>query len=227
MENTIFSGQDPTPAYDYRAYDQVWQRVTPGVDPYAGDAMNPNPAPVPAPAPVSAPTPIPAPASAAQPAPRQESGGAVALPGAEQDPCCMGTNAQESTLVLEGFIQEELAGCRQCQRLAGCTRHQAAAQLFRRIAREKHAAAQELSGAYYLITGTCFAPSVTVERTRWCNLAAALRSCYHQEACAGLNYSRAADETTDKCLTDLFNKLGMQSYQRAEDVLSLLGRVVC
>ena len=221
MENTIFSGQDPTPAYDYRAYDQVWQRVTPGVDPYAGDAMNP------APAPVSASTPTSVPAPTAQPAPRQENGGAVTLPGADPDPCCMGTNAQDSTLVLEGFIQEELAGCRQCQCLAGCTRHQAAARLFRRVGREKHAAARELSGAYYLITGTCYTPSVTVERTCWCNLAEALRSCYHQEACAGLNYSRAADETTDKCLTDLFNKLSMQSYQRAEDVMILLGRVVC
>ena len=59
------------------------------------------------------------------------------------------------------------------------------------------------------------------------NLAEALRSCYHQEACAGLNYARAADETTDKCLTDLFNRLSGQSYQRAEDVMALLGKVVC
>lgn len=223
MENTIFNGQDPTPAYDYRAYDQVWQRVTPGVDPYAGDAMNPAPAPVP----TASPTPVSTAVPAAQSTPRQESGGAAVLPGAEPDPCCMGTNAQDSTMVLEGFIQEELAGCRQCQCLASHTRHQAAAQLFRRIGCEKHAAAREMCGAYYLITGTCYTPSVTVENTRWCNLAEILRSCYHQEACAGLNYARAADETTDKCLTDLFNKLSMQSYQRAEDVMSLLGKVVC
>lgn len=218
MENTIFSGQDPAPAYDYRAYDKIWQRVTPGVDPYAADAVNPDPAATPASS-VTAP--------AVQPAARQENSGAVTLPGADPNPCCMGTSAQDSTLVLEGFIQEELAGCRQYQCLAGRTRHQAAAQLFRRVANEKHGAARELSGAYYLITGICFAPSVTVEHTCRCNLAEALRSLYHQEACAGLNYSRAADEATDKCLTDLFNKLSEQSYQRAEDVMSLLGRVVC
>lgn len=208
MENTILSGQTPSPAYDYRNYDQVWQRVTPGVDPYSDNAMD-QPAPL-----------------VNQPAVRQEDSGPN-LPGANPDPCCMGSSAQESTLVLEGFIQEELAGCRQCQCLAGCTRNQAAAQLFRRIANEKHGAAREMCGAYYLITGTCYAPSVTVEHTRWCNLAEMLRACYHQEACAGLNYARAADETEDKCLTDLFNKLSEQSYQRAEDIMNLLGKIVC
>lgn len=209
MENTILSGQTPSPAYDYRVYDQIWQRVTPGVDPFSEDAVSSSPTP------------------AVQSVSRQESGGAAALPGAEQDPCCMGTNAQNSTLVLEGFIQEELAGARQCQCLAGHTRNQTAAQLFRRIACEKQAAARELCGAYYLITGTRYAPSITVEHVHCLNLAEALRSCYHQEACAGLNYARAADETTDKCLTDLFNRLSGQSYQRAEDVMALLGKVVC
>lgn len=221
MENTIFNGQEVTPAYDYRAYDHVWQRVTPGVDPYSGDALNPAPVnPAPAAPAVSA-------EAAAQPVPRQEGGSAATLPGADPDPCCMGANAQDSTLVLEGFIQEALAGCRQCQCLAGRTRNQAAAQLFRRVGGEKHAAAREMCGAYYLITGTCYAPSVAVEHPRWCSLAEMLRACYHQEACAGLNYARAADGATDKCLTDLFNKLSTQSYQRAEDIMSLLGKVVC
>ena len=36
MENTIFDGgQEMSAAYDYRVYDRVWQRVSPGVDPYA------------------------------------------------------------------------------------------------------------------------------------------------------------------------------------------------
>ena len=35
MENTMYGGQSPSPAYDFRVYDQVWQRVTPGVDPFA------------------------------------------------------------------------------------------------------------------------------------------------------------------------------------------------
>lgn len=225
MENTIFSGQQapsaasaPSAAYDYRIYDQVWQRVTPGVDPYAEDAAAPSQAASPAPA---------AQVQTVQAAARQESGGAATLPGAEPDPCCMGTNAQDSVDVLEGFIQEELAASRCCQSLSCNVRNQAAAMLFRRFASEKQAAAREMCGAYYLITGTRYAPSITVEHMHWGSLAEALRSCYHQEACSGLNYARAAEEALDLCLTKLFDQLSKQAYQRAEDVMSLLGRLVC
>ena len=211
MENMIFSGQQaasaPSAAYDFRVYDQVWQRVTPGVDPYAsgGDALAPRPTQDPA------------------PAPQQEDN----LPGADPNPCCMGANAQESLGVLEGFIQEELAGSRCCQSLSGCTRNQHAVQLLRRVASEKQAAAREMCGAYYLITGKRYSPAITLEHICWNNLAEALRSCYHQEACGGLNYARAADETTDLCLTELFNRLSAQAYRRAGEVMSLLGRILC
>ena len=68
---------------------------------------------------------------------------------------------------------------------------------------------------------------MAVDHKHWESLAEALRSCYHQEACNGLNFARAADETTDLCLTKLFNQLSQQAYQRAEDVMSLLGRLIC
>lgn len=227
MENTIFSGQQaPSAAYDFRVYDQVWQRVTPGVDPYACDdgAMPqhtsqesaPSAPPVPAP-------PAQAAAAPVQPAPQQED----SLPGADPNPCCMGTDAQDSLTVMEGFIQEELADSRCCQSLSNRVRNQGAAQLMRRIACEKQAAAREMCGAYYLITGKRYAPAITVERMCWNSLAEALRSCYHQEACNGFNYARAADETMDPCLTKLFNRLSQQAYQSAEDVMTLLGRIIC
>ena len=37
MENNMSGGQAPSPAYDYRLYDQVWQRVSPGIDPFSAD----------------------------------------------------------------------------------------------------------------------------------------------------------------------------------------------
>lgn len=226
MENTMFSGPQapsaaPSAAYDFRAYDQVWQRVTPGVDPYAEDAAAPAPA-----APTASTVPaVPAQALPTQAVPRQEGGGD--LPGADPDPCCMGTSAQDSLEVLEGFIQEELAGSHCCRSLACHVRNQAAARLLHRIGGEKQAAAQEMCGAYYLITGTRYTPSVTMDHMCWESLAQALRACYHQEACAGLNYARAADETTDLCLTKLFQKRSQQSYRLAEDVMDLLGRLLC
>ncbi len=225
MENMMTGGQAPSPAYDFRVYDQVWQRVAPGTDPFSPDPAAAGMAAVPQAVrpipPVNPAPPVPA------PVPRQEGGGEGNLPGAEANPCCMGTEARESLEVLEGFLQEELAESRCCQALACRVRNRQAAQLLCRAAAEKRAAARELCAAYYLITGNPHAQAVTVERLHRESLPQALRACYHQEACNGLNYQRAADETLDPCLQKLFARLSAQSYRRAEDVMALLGCLVC
>lgn len=220
MENTI-GGQGVSAAYDYRIYDKVWQRVSPGVDPYAGDLYAGNPESTP---PVPAAEAAPADIRPAQPVPAQEEGN---LPGAERNPCCMGTEASDSLAVLEGFIEEELAGCRCCLSLSRRVSHQGAARLLRCVAGEKQAAARELCAARFLITGQQYEPAITVEHRRWENLAQALRSCYHQEACGGFNYQRAADEAADPCLEKLFTRLGEQAYRRAGKVMDLLGCLLC
>lgn len=216
MENNMCGGQAPSPAYDFRVYDQVWQRVAPGMDPFAAD-------PAAAGMTVAAPAPTPAPAAA--PVPAQEGGGN--LPGADPNPCCMGTEARESLEVLEGFLQEELAESRYCQAMACRVKNRQAARLMRQTSVEKRAAARELCAAYYLITGSQYNPAITVERLRWEDLPQALRSCYHQETCNGMNYRRAAEETLDLCLQKLFGRLAEQSYRRAEEVLALLGCLIC
>jgi len=228
MENTAFGGQQNTPTeYDYRMYDRIWQRVSPSLDPYpdvrAAQAAAPESG-----APQPAPQPLDAAQRAAAPAPAMESGGNEEnLPGAEMNPCCMGSAAMESVEVLEGFIEEELAEGRCCLALACKVCHSGAARLLRRIAGEKQAAAQQLRTAYYLITGSCYTPAITVEHVKWGCLADALRSCYHQEACNGFNYQRAVDGTTDPCLQKLLGRLSQQSYQRADAVMALLGKLLC
>ena len=218
METTPYGGgQCPSPAYDFRVYDRVWQRVAPGTDPFSPDpdaAMT---------APETAPAPMP---QTAAPVPAQEGGGGN-LPGAEPNPCCMGTEAKESLEVLESFLQEELAESRCCQALSCRTGNREAARLLRRAAMEKRAAARELCAAYYLITGSRYTPAVTVERLCWENLPQALRACYHQEACNGFNYQRSSEEALDLCLQKLFARLGEQSYRRAEELMALLGKIVC
>lgn len=234
MENTIPDGLPNVPAdYDYRLYDRIWQRVSPDLNPYpevraAENSASAAPAPT-----VSAGESAPAaeavpsvPPAGAAPVPAME-GGEGSLPGAERNPCCMGTEAQPSLEVLEGFLEEELAVRRHCLNLARRFCCQSAAQLLRCIAAERQAAARELSAAYYLITGACYAPAVTVESARWASLAEALRSCYHQEACSGFNYLRAADEAIDPCLEKLFRRLGDQAYRRSERVMALLGQMIC
>lgn len=243
MENPIL-GQCPegTVTYDYRMYDRIWQRVSPDLNPYpdvraanAAAAKNTMDAPpVSAPAAVTAPAPetpaVPVAVETPAAAPMQNSVNAAAesqLPGAEMNPCCMGTQAKESLEVLEGFIEEELAERRCCLSLCRQVHNAHASRLLRRIATGKQCAAREMCTAYYLISGQCYSPTITVEQMQWDSLAAALRSCYHQEACNGFNYARAADGTVDLCLQKLFTKLSQQSYQRADEVMCTLGQVLC
>jgi len=220
-------------AYDYHLYDQVWQRVAPDLNPYpevraaAGAGVPPAPMPPNPPSNAAPSNPMP---PASTPTPRMEppapDTGVENLPGAEKNPCCMGTEAQDDLEVVTGFIEEELAERRCCMALAQNACRQDAQKLLYRIAREKRDAAKELSAAYYLITGTCYTPAISVEPMRWESLCGALRDCYHQEACNALNYQRAADGTGDLCLQKLLNRLGEQSYRRAEDVMALISKMV-
>lgn len=225
MENTIFEGgQETSAAYDYRLYDRVWQRVSPGVDPYAENPAGDDAA--------AGSSPAQPPAVPAAPVPAVQetgvsAGGEAGLPGAERNPCCMGTNAQDSLAVVEGFLEEELAGRRHCMALACCLRNQSAVRLLRRAAAEKQAAVRDLCAAYYLITGNRYASAVAAEHLQFDSPMEALRACYHQEACNGFNYQRAADETMDPCLQKLFTRLGDQSYRRSEEIMALLGRILC
>ena len=78
--------------YDYRRNERLWQRVAPILEPYPGYQPMPALADLPG---QSAPAAPPASVPEAQ------------LPGAEQNPCCMGTEAAEMLEVLDGFIEEE------------------------------------------------------------------------------------------------------------------------
>ena len=55
----------------------------------------------------------------------------------------------------------------------------------------------------------------------WCP---ALRERYHAAACGAMNYLRAADGTTDPCLSRLLTELGEDEYRRADQLLALLER---
>ena len=71
--------------YDFRQHDRLWQRVSPGLEPY--------------------------PETTAEAMPRREElppAQEGQLPGAEPNPCCMGSEAMELLAVLEGYIEEEL-----------------------------------------------------------------------------------------------------------------------
>ena len=143
------------------------------------------------------------------------------LPGAEVNPCCMGSAAEEAVAVIAGFGEDELSECRHLQALSRQAPGWAVGQL-RDLAGQHANQAKRLFAIYYLITGNCYTPVQQTERIyvgRWCP---ALRERYHAAACNGMNYERASEETTDICLKALLRELSEASYQQANVLLRIL-----
>ena len=211
------STQNHPEVYDFRQYDRIWQRVAPTLEPYPspgrGSMAQQEPEEA-APQAEASQMPALTPAQV-----RQES----TLPGAEQNPCCMGTAAAEMLEVLTGFVEEELADQRYYQTLARQAPAWARQQL-RDIAADEGGHARRLLAVYFLITGECYRPIISCDRIYlpgWC---AALRERYHEEACGGLNYVRAAEGTTDPCLARLLKELSADEYRHADTMLRMLER---
>ena len=223
--------------YDYRQYDKIWQRVAPGLEPYpdlrevqvpAMASLSGQSAAAPAtgtaavtPGAEAAPSQA---SSAAEAAPSQAALVAESqLPGAEMDPCCMGSAAAEMLDVLKEFIEAELADRRYYLALSRRAPSWARQQL-RDLAAGAMAQAKRLMAVHYLITGTCYRPAISCGRISIANWCSALRERYHMEACNGLNYARAADGTTDPCLEQLLNELSSDSYRHADQLMTMLER---
>ena len=208
MENELSAAQNA--AYDYRRCARVWQRVDPTLNPYpdvrataamaadtSGDGL-----------------------SAA------ERNAELTLPGAQADPCCMGTAALESLEVLQGFIREELADRRTYLFLVRRAPTAEARQMFRAIASDEGRHARRLLAAVYLITGERYCPAICYPPLRCDGYCAALRERYHEEVCGGFNYRRASQETLDPCLQQLLLAFSQDEYRHANAMLCLLSGVM-
>lgn len=208
MENELSAAQNA--AYDYRRCARVWQRVDPTLDPYPD---------VRATAAMAADTPGDGLSAA-------ERNAGLTLPGAQADPCCMGTAALESLEVLQGFIREELADRRTYLFLARRAPTAEARQVFRTIASDEGRHARRLLAAVYLITGERYCPAICYPPLRCDGYCAALRERYHEEVCGGFNYRRASQETLDPCLQQLLLAFSQDEYRHANAMLCLLSGVM-
>ena len=208
MENELSAAQNA--AYDYRRCARVWQRVDPTLDPYPD---------VRATAAMAADTPGDGLSAA-------ERNAGLTLPGAQADPCCMGTAALESLEVLQGFIREELADRRTYLFLARRAPTAEARQMFRAIASDEGRHARRLLAAVYLITGERYCPAICYPPLRCDGYCAALRERYHEEVCGGFNYRRASQETLDPCLQQLLLAFSQDEYRHANAMLCLLSGVM-
>lgn len=208
MENELSAAQNA--AYDYRRCARVWQRVDPTLDPYPD---------VRAAAAMAADTPGDGLSAA-------ERNAGLTLPGAQADPCCMGTAALESLEVLQSFIREELADRRTYLFLARRAPTAEARQVFRAIASDEGRHARRLLAAVYLITGERYCPAICYPPLRCDGYCAALRERYHEEVCGGFNYRRASQETLDPCLQQLLLAFSQDEYRHANAMLCLLSGVM-
>lgn len=208
MENELSAAQNA--AYDYRRCARVWQRVDPTLDPYPD---------VRAAAAMAADTPGDGLSAA-------ERNAELTLPGAQADPCCMGTAALELLEVLQGFIREELADRRTYLFLARRAPTAEARQMFRAIASDEGRHARRLLAAVYLITGERYCPAICYPPLRCDGYCAALRERYHEEVCGGFNYRRASQETLDPCLQQLLLAFSQDEYRHANAMLCLLSGVM-
>ena len=208
MENELSAAQNA--AYDYRRCARVWQRVDPTLDPYPD---------VRAAAAMAADTPDDGLSAA-------ERNAELTIPGAQADPCCMGTAALESLEVLQGFIREELADRRTYLFLARRAPTAEARQVFRAIASDEGKHARRLLAAVYLITGERYCPAICYPPLRCDGYCAALRERYHEEVCGGFNYRRASQETLDPCLQQLLLAFSQDEYRHANAMLCLLSGVM-
>ena len=145
--------------------------------------------------------------------------------GAQPNPCCMGTEAENDTAVVAGFVEDEQAEKRQLQALARQSPLWARQTLWG-LASQAAARARRLLAAYYLITGAAYSPAVCAERIYVGKWLPALRERYHSAACTAMNYQRAADGTPDPCLGDLFRDLSADAFEGAEVVARILERAL-
>lgn len=208
MENELSAAQNA--AYDYRRCARVWQRVDPTLNPYpdvrAAAAMAAD--------------------TSGDGLSAAERNAELSLPGAQADPCCMGTAALESLEVLQGFIREELADRRTYLFLARRAPTAEVRQVFRAIASDEGRHARRLLAAVYLITGERYCPAICYPPLRCDGYCAALRERYHEEVCGGFNYRRASQETLDPCLQQLLLAFSQDEYRHANAMLCLLSGVM-
>ena len=183
-------------AYDYAHCERVWRRVAPADNPYPGRGEE------------------------------EAKQGELSLPGAQENPCCMGTAATESLAVLKGFVREELAARQTYLEFACCAPTQEMRRILRALAADEQRHARQLTAAVYLTTGEVYRPHRCPERGRCTGGCDALRQLYHEEVCSGFNYFRAGEETLDYCLSQMFAALSQDEYRHARLLLNLLSRML-
>ena len=184
---------------DYRRYEKIWRRVSPGEDPYPRQYKT----------------------NGAGGTHGQGGSALAALP--EADACCIDLLSAE---VVQGFLREEMADQGIYRSLARRAPHASERQTLFGFAHASAESVKLLQTIHFLITGETYQVTVVLPpqpKLYWCD---ALRARYHAESCKGFNTLRAAEETNDSCLKKLFIHLSEEACRRAETLCAMLSRAL-
>lgn len=206
MDTYQAAPQTAPQTYHYEDYDRIWQRVLPELNTFPDSRNEEGDLPG---------TPIPG------------DDDLMELPGAQQNPCCLGTAAQQSIGVIIGFIEIEMANCRFYRCFYPKAPNQAAARSIRQMMLDEMDHVRRLRAIYYLITGECFHSTRQIPMPEIGPYCDTLRAAYHEATCGSFNYFRAAAGAPDPCLRALFERLGNSRARHAETFVNLLGAVIC
>ena len=206
MDTYQVTPQTASQNYNYEDYDRIWQRVLPELNTFPESRNEDGDLPG---------TPIPG------------DDDLMELPGAQQNPCCMGTAAQQSIGVIIGFLEIEMANCRFYRCFYPKAPNQAAARAIRQMMLDEMDHVRRLRAIYYLITGECFHSTRQIPMPEIGPYCDTLRAAYHEATCGSFNYFRAAAGAPDPCLRALFERLGNSRARHAETFVNLLGAVMC
>lgn len=182
--------------YDYRAYDRIWKRVSPTENPYPEVRAE-----------------------------LEEEDRDLILPGAESNPCCMGTIAAQSLNVIQGFAELEAFGERIYETYRARV-PQSERALFTDLAEQCREHLRRMQAVIYLISGECYALSRNIsvpEYTKYCDL---LRYCYHEQTCGSFNYLRTSQTTNDPCLRKIMAQISAEDAAQADAILKRLGEYI-
>ena len=81
-----------------------------------------------------------------------------------------------------------------------------------------------LAAVIFLVEGYWVEKEQMLPRPRLRGLEEGLRTAYHLEICGAQNYERAAEGTTDACLSRILRQFAQEKYTRADRILKLLSQ---
>lgn len=134
----------------------------------------------------------------------------------------LGEGALASSAFLREQIMAELRRWRSYQGLTSFAGHPAALHT---LARRSHSQAKRLAAALFLITGGWYLPQNQVTPRRWASLRAGFRSLFQSSQRLEAGYRRAAEETRDPLLHQLFLELAEAHRRQQDQIRRMLERL--